>query len=121
MTKTPTSRSGPSCVLGSELGFGGCGGRSDGEPVRLVDQVDRDFAQLGVVLAGVVGTEEELQAGSELNTEVGLGTAAVATVGRAKGGGTRGNCSSHIGLISHLGCLVNERPGILIPRMPGGA
>jgi hypothetical protein len=57
----------------------------------------------------VVGTEQELQAGGELDTEVGLGTAAVATVGRAKGGGTRGNCSSHIGLISHLGpCLTSD-------------
>jgi len=62
MTKAPTIRSGPSCVVGSELGFGGGGGRGGGEPVRLVDQVDRDLAQLGVVLAGVVGTEEELQA-----------------------------------------------------------
>jgi hypothetical protein len=55
------------------------------------------------VLAGVVGTEEKLQARGKFHPEVGLGTATVATVGRAKGGGTRGNCSSHIGLISHLG------------------
>ena len=101
MTKAPTIRSGPS-ESGSDLSVG-CDGRGLGKLVGLVDQVDRDLTELGVVLASVVRTEEELQAGGELNTEVGLGTATVATVGRAKGGGTRGNCSSHIGLISHLG------------------
>ncbi len=38
------------------------------------------------MLAGVVGAEEQLAAALELDTQVGLGTAAVASIGRREGG-----------------------------------
>jgi hypothetical protein len=41
---------------------------------------DRDLAELVAVLAGVVAAEEQIPASGELDTEVRLRTAAVATV-----------------------------------------
>ena len=72
----------------------GCDGRGVGELVGLVVHVDRDLAELVAVLAGVVGAEEQLAAGLELDAEVGLGSAAVAAVRGAQRGGTGGNGSS---------------------------
>jgi hypothetical protein len=69
--------------------------------VGLVDQVDGDLFELVTVLARVVGTEEELAAGLELDTQVGLRTATVAAVLGSQRS-TRGNSSCHVGLISRV-------------------
>ena len=60
--------------------FVGGDGRSVTQLVSLVVDVDGDGAELFAVLAGVVGTEQQLATGGELYAEVGLGAAAVATV-----------------------------------------
>jgi hypothetical protein len=65
--------------------------------VGLVVDHDSDLLELVTVLACVVGAEEELAAGGELDTEVGLGAAAVATVFSRQRSG-RGNSSCHVGL-----------------------
>ena len=54
--------------------------RGVGELVGLVDHVGGDLAELVAVLAGVVGAEEQLAAGLELDPQVGLGSATVAAV-----------------------------------------
>src|SRR3954449_3396445 len=74
--------------------------RCVGQLLGLVDDVGRDLAELLAVLAGVVGTEEQLTAGLELDPQVGLRSATVTAVRGAQGRGARGNCSGHIGLIS---------------------
>jgi hypothetical protein len=55
--------------------------------------VHRDGAELVAVLAGVVGAEEKLASGGELDAEVGLGAAAVTAVCRCQCAGC--NCCSH--------------------------
>jgi hypothetical protein len=69
------------------------------ELVRLVDHGDGHLLELLTVLASVVGAEKQLTTGLELDTEVGLGTAAVATVLSSQRG-AGGNGSRHFGLIS---------------------
>ena len=67
----------------------------------LVDHVDGDLLELVTVLTRVVGTEQELSAGVELDTQVGLRTAAVAAVLGSQRS-TRGNSSCHFGLVSRV-------------------
>ncbi len=67
----------------------------------LVQHVDGDLFELVTVLTGVVGTEEELAADVELDTQVGLRTAAVAAVLSSQRS-TRGNSSCHFGLVSRV-------------------
>lgn len=81
----------------------------------LVDDRRRDLTQLVAVLSGVVGAEQELATGLELDAQVGLGATTVTTVGRAQGGGTRGNRSIHVDLVSLLGVLLNVAAGAKIP------
>jgi hypothetical protein len=71
------------------------------ELVGLVHVAGRDLTELVTVLAGVVGAEEKLAAGLELDTEVGLGTATVAAV-RSAQRRSGGNGSGHFSLISLL-------------------
>jgi len=78
----------------------GCDGGRDGQLLGLVHDAGRDLAELVTVLAGVVGAEEQLTAGLELDPEVGLSPATVTAVRSAQRRGARGNCSGHIGLIS---------------------
>ena len=61
-------------------------GRRGLELVRLVVHVGRDRAELVSVFARVVGAEEQLTAGLELDTQVGLGTTTVTAVARRQGG-----------------------------------
>jgi hypothetical protein len=75
------------------------------ELVGLVGQVSGDLAELVAVLPGVVGAEQQLTPGLELDAQVGLGSATVAAV-RGAQRGTRGNCSGHIGLISRRSLTV---------------
>ena len=76
-----TSRSGADSKFGSVSARcrGDWRGRL-GELVGLVHEVDGDLAELVAVLAGVVGAEEELATGLELDAKVGLGSATVAAV-----------------------------------------
>jgi hypothetical protein len=75
--------------------------RSVGELVGLVDDVDGDLLELVTVLTRVVGAEQELSAGVELDTQVGLRAAAVAAVLGSQRS-TRGNSSCHFGLVSRV-------------------
>src|SRR5262245_18850529 len=77
------------------------------ETVGLVVDTDGDLPELVAVLAGVVGAEEELAAAGQLDAKVGLGSAAVTTVGR--GQCARGNCSGHESL-PFCGCLASNGP-----------
>ena len=83
-----------------------------------------DLAELVAVLARVVGAEEQLAAGLQLDAQVGLGPAAVAAVRSTQRGSTRGNGSGHFGLISlYIGvrCTVNVAAGSKDSRLPRGA
>src|SRR6478609_8231123 len=114
-------RTAPESVSGavrkSQLGWGGGCGRcgsglaARGGGVQLVGLVvdgRGDLAELLAVLAGVVRAEEQLAAGLELHTEVGLGAAAVAAVtGREDGLGGCGG-SGHVSLISVHRCLAQR-------------
>ncbi len=76
-----------------------------------------DLAELVAVLAGVVGAEEQLSTTLELNPEVGLGAASVATVGSTECCGTGGNGSGHWGLFpTSCWCLANVARRGKIPR-----
>jgi hypothetical protein len=67
-----------------------------------------DLTELLAVLTRVVRAEEQLAAGLELHTEVGLGAAAVAAVtGREDGLGGCGG-SGHVSLISVHRCLAQR-------------
>jgi hypothetical protein len=73
--------------------------------VGLVLDRHRDLLEPVTVLAGVVGAEEQLATGGELDAEVGLGTTTVATV---LGGqwSAWGNCSCHVGLSFVVNTLI---------------
>jgi hypothetical protein len=75
--------------------------RGVGELVGLVDHVDGNLFELVSVLTRVVSAEEELAAGVELDTQVGLRTATVAAVLGSQRS-TRGNSSCHFGLVSRV-------------------
>ena len=75
----------------------GSGRSARSELVRLVLDGHGDLLELVAVLAGVVGAEQELAAGLELDAEVGLRAAAIAPV--IRGQGARGN-----------GCLLYTSP-----------
>jgi hypothetical protein len=78
-----------------------------------------DLTQLVAVLAGVVGAEEQLSTTLELNPEVGLGAASVATVGSTECCGTGGNGSGHWGLFpTSCWCLANVARRGKIPGVP---
>src|SRR3712207_1843254 len=86
-----------SSCAGSALDLGG---RSRGveKLAGLVVDVDSDRSQLLPVLTCVVGAEHELASTREVDSEVGLGTAAVAAVTGCQG--ARCNGSGHGGLPS---------------------
>ena len=69
-----------------------------------------DLRALLLHLADVADALIDLAATGELDTEVGLGTAAVAAVHSCQGC-TRGNCSSHLRPLSFLGVLLNVTRG----------
>ena len=74
------------------------------EPVGVVVDADRDLAQPVFVVVPVVPAEEKFRPGAEDGADVGLGTAAVATVGRGQfacinGGGHVG--TSSLSLVSY--------------------
>jgi hypothetical protein len=52
--------------------------------VGLVDERDGDLLQLVTVLTGVVGAEQQLPTGLELDAKVGLGSATVTAVCRGQ-------------------------------------
>jgi hypothetical protein len=87
---------------GSAL-LGGRGRGLVGKSVGLIDDVCGDGLEGIAVLACVVSAEEELTAAQQLDPEVGLGPAAVASVSSAQRGGAWGNGSGHFGLISSHG------------------
>src|SRR6478609_304404 len=108
-------RTAPESVSGAVLEVGGCGRCGSGLAARggvqlvgLVVDGSSDLTELLAVLAGVVSAEEQLAAGLELHTEVGLGAAAVAAVtGREDGLGGCGG-SGHVSLISVHRCLAQR-------------
>src|SRR3954451_16530287 len=76
------------------------------ELVGLVVELGGDLAQLGAVLTGVVGAEEQLTTRGEHDAKVGLGPAPVAPLDR----GERRARSSRCGHWSHFPSTVCTRP-----------
>jgi hypothetical protein len=79
----------------SELAVGSKSG-SVAEPVGLVVDHDGDLLELGLMLTGVVSTEQELPTVEQLNAHVCLSTASIATVGRGQIR-SRGYSCVHVG------------------------
>jgi hypothetical protein len=94
-------------VDGGRLPVAGCDrGRGVDQLAGLVLHCDGDLAELVTVLTGVVGAEEQVTASSELDTEVGLGTAPVTAIQRCERR-SGSNCSGHLRPLSFLGVLLN--------------
>jgi len=65
------------------------------QPSGVVGDGRRDLVELVGVLAGVVGTEQQLSARSQLDTYVRLSAATVASIERGELWG-RSDCSVHV-------------------------
>ena len=96
-------------AAGSAL-VGRCDAGSPLEPTTLVLDVNRHLAQGLLVLAPVVGAEQELTAGPEPDAHVRLGAAAVAAVLGGQRTGGRKRCCYVASLRSVLNCLSSGVP-----------
>ena len=87
--RSGTTNEAPAIAGASSMGRGcSVGRRADrrvDELAGLVVHVHGDLAELVAVLAGVVGAEQQLTAARELDAEVGLGAASVASVTAVRG------------------------------------